>query len=102
MPHAQRAALPPATCSACLGGMSESEKQRQMIEWLEKLLAYARGEIKWDTSGVWVDEENQLMPFQMGYWFDVKGCGPGMPPYTGPNLPREPRGSITSTPKSND
>jgi hypothetical protein len=93
----ERVALPPADCSACLGKTpDDAEKQRQMIEWLEKLLAYARGEIKWDTSGVWVDEENQLMPFEMGYWFDVKGCGPGMPPYTGPNASAERRGSTAS------
>lgn len=53
-----------------------------MIEWLETLLAYAKGEKKWDTSGPWVDEQNPLMPFQMGYWFDTQTIGPGMPPFT--------------------
>lgn len=62
--------------------MDDSEKQRQMIEWLELLLSYAKGERKWDTSGPWVDEQNILMPFQQGYWFDVSGNGPGMPPFT--------------------
>lgn len=61
--------------------MNEQVKQQQIIEWLELLLAYAKGEKKWDTGGPFVDEENILMPFGQGYWFDVKGSGPGMPPF---------------------
>jgi len=58
-------------------------KQKEIVEWLETLLAYAKGDKQWDTSGPWVEEGNILMPFQQGLWFENKESrGPGMPPFT--------------------
>ena len=52
----------------------------EMVKWLNILLDYADGTKKWDTGGVWVCESHPRIPWGMGYSFDCKCGGPGMPP----------------------
>ena len=57
------------------------DKQKEMIEWLEMLLEYAKGNKPWDTGGVWVCESHLCTPFGKGTSFDCQCGGPGMSPY---------------------
>ena len=55
------------------------------IFWLNQLLDYAEGKIKWNTGCIWVCESHPRRPWEMGYPFDCQCGGPGMPPYTPTN-----------------
>ena len=61
-------------------------ENEEMLGWLEKLLAYAKGEIAWDTGGAWVCESHPCRPFTKDdYDFGCECGGPGMKPYTKPD-----------------
>ena len=72
---------------SALEGKERATEDCEAIQWLEKLISYLKGEIKWDTGGIWVCEQHPFMPYGMGYEFDCnregpgKCAGPGMPPY---------------------
>ncbi len=56
-------------------------REDDMEGWLSRLLEYAEGKIKWDTGRLWVCENHPRLPWGMGYSFDCKCGGPGMPPF---------------------
>lgn len=63
--------------------LTEGEKVRQVLEWLDTLRDFANGTRKWDTDQPMVLEHTRTLPFGAGYWFEAIGeTGPGMKPFT--------------------
>lgn len=57
-------------------------ENNELTKWLKELGLFANGTKNWNTGEIWVCESHRLMPFEMGYSFDCKCGGPGMPPMT--------------------
>ena len=55
-------------------------EQIKLFEWLDKLEQYLLGKKQWKCGVDWVCEYHPLLPYEMGYSFDCKCGGPGMPP----------------------
>lgn len=65
---------------SCVSHTKGTIQYKDVMNWFLKLKAYAEGNIKWDTNGIWVCESHPLMPFEQGLSFDCQCGGPGMSP----------------------